>query len=270
MQKKPAVVLAISGFDGSGGAGVIADAKAIHGNGGFAVASITAVTSQNSKEISYVETTSVRSLTTQLAAIFDDFEISAIKIGLLPHSDTVQTVASSLVDSRYSGPLVLDPILKSTSGTAFVDASTRTAIKEVLFPFATLITPNLVELLTLTDAANIQNEASSELSLEAETCATRLFEEYRCEVLVTGLPTKARSVVDLHVGSHGSTVLASKGPKLLDVHGTGCMLASSIATQLGNSTTISEAIDAGRSFVRRAMRNSVSLGHGQLLSLIQM
>ena len=147
----PPVVLAISGFDGSGGAGTLADARAIQLNGGYPCTVVTAITAQNTIRVDRVQPVAPEFVRSQLDCIADDFEIAAIKVGLLPNPACVETLIECFDARRLNCPIVLDPVIHSSSGSRLSDEEAVGALVQLLLPRATLITPNIDE------ASNLSN-----------------------------------------------------------------------------------------------------------------
>lgn len=240
------VVLTIAGFDGGGGAGVLADARAIQGVGARAVAVVTAVTAQNLHEVRGVEPVAPRMIAEQIAALADDFEIAAVKVGLLPGAEAVKAVARALARMRPV-PIVVDPVLGSTSGTRFLDPKGMLALKGELFPLATVITPNWPEAAALT-GRKVGSVA------EAEWAATTLLNLGCSAVLVKGGHAAGKVLTDVLVGQAGATRMMGTRIKTQNTHGTGCVLAAAIAANLAAGRPLGKAVAAGRSFLRGALK----------------
>lgn len=136
-------VLSIAGSDPSGGAGIQADLKAIAANGGYGMAALTALTAQNTKGVFGVHPVPPDFLRAQIAAVFDDIRVDAVKIGMLGTPDLVRVVAEAL-DGRDL-PVVLDPVMVAKGGDRLLAAEAVAALRDLLLPMATVVTPNLPE-----------------------------------------------------------------------------------------------------------------------------
>ena len=227
--KPPPVVLTIAGSDSGAGAGIQADARAIHALGGFACTAITAITAQNTLGVTAWQRVPPTLLAAQIDAVLSDLPVAALKTGLLPGAAAIRAVAAAL--ARHPRlPLVIDPVIGSTSGTRFLDAAGLRTLRTHLFPLATLITPNWPE------AAALTGLPVNTLA-EAELAALALARSAACAVLLKGghAPESPR-LTDLLATPDGrlrrfmSTRLATP-----NTHGTGCTLSAAIATGLARA-----------------------------------
>src|SRR5688572_10014350 len=137
-------VLIIAGYDPSGGAGVLADAKAVAAMECYGTAAITSLTFQNTKGVFGAAHQSAETLAAQLEPIFDDFAVDAVKTGMLPTAETIAATVAAL-EAHAHGPVVVDPVVRSTSGFDLVDDAALGALVTRLFPLAAVVTPNVVE-----------------------------------------------------------------------------------------------------------------------------
>jgi hydroxymethylpyrimidine/phosphomethylpyrimidine kinase len=227
------IALSIAGFDPTGGAGVIADVKTFHALGCHGLAVVTAITAQNSLGVFNVEPLKATLALAQLQALFDDFPIDAIKIGMLASAEIAQATANFLNTTRPQY-IVLDPLIYSSSGYPLVSPAARKIVYEELFPLATIITPNLAEAALWSDAA-VTDLASM------RAAAARICQQGANSVLIKGghLAEDAEDgdeVIDLfYDGSDYRILRAARinrdGIKS-SAHGTGCALSSAIAALL--------------------------------------
>ena len=257
----PSVVLTIGGFDGSGGAGTLADARAIQLNGGYPCAIVTAVTAQNTKYVERVQPVSSELLRHQLHCVVDDFAIDAIKIGLLPNVECVDTVTQHLGTGRLRCPVVVDPVMCATSGTRLIDDDVLDGLMDRLVPLATLMTPNIAEAGTLTNR--------SIKTIEDAVEAGRQLVDMGCKnVLVKGGHLDADRGTDVWCYDEGFETFEPAARLEHTVRGTGCMLSSSIACNLAQAKSMREAILSSKEFVLRAISNRYSLGQGTPLTTL--
>ncbi|MEL7216864.1 MAG: hydroxymethylpyrimidine/phosphomethylpyrimidine kinase, partial [Pseudomonadota bacterium] len=170
----PPRILAIAGSDSSGGAGIQADIKTITMLGGYAMTAITAATAQNSIGVQSITPFAGSFVATQIRSCIDDIGVDAIKIGMLHDTGIIESTAEALHDVVV--PIILDPVMIATSGATLIDKPAIAAMRDYLFPLATLLTPNLPELELLTDTVPRTAEAMGE-------SAMKLAEAYGCHVL---------------------------------------------------------------------------------------
>jgi hydroxymethylpyrimidine/phosphomethylpyrimidine kinase len=254
-------ILVIAGSDSGGGAGIQADIKTITMLGGHAMTAITAITAQNTLGVRAISHVPAELVSQQIAAVIDDIGIDAIKLGMLANVDIVQAVATSLLlatrnAAAAAAPVVLDPVMMAKGGARLIAEDAIAAVKARLLPGAALVTPNAPELSLLTGMA-----VTSVLS--AGEAAMALAAEHGCTVLAKGGHLPGERVVDLLVGADG--ILARWEDPRIDsrhTHGTGCTLASAIATGLGAGLALEEAITRARAYVRRAIEAAPGLGAG--------
>lgn len=245
--KPPPCVLTIAGSDSGAGAGVQADARTIHALGGFACMAITAITAQNTRGIVAWRPVSPRLLTAQLEAVLGDLPMAAIKTGLLPGIGAVRAIARGL-EKFPRVPLVVDPVLGSTSGTRFLDAAGVRALKRDLLPRAALVTPNWPEAEALTGRR-------VRTFVDAEAVARALVDECGCAVLVKGGHAPSRVCRDC-LALPGGRVRWFSSPRLAtrNAHGTGCVLSAAIAAELARGASLARAVAEGRRFLQRGLR----------------
>ncbi len=245
--KQPVCVLTIAGSDSGAGAGVQADARTIHALGGYALTVVTAVTAQNTRGIAAWEPVSEPVVESQLRAVLDDFPIAAIKTGLLPGASMVRTIARVLDDYRKC-PLIIDPVMGSTSGTRFLDAEGIRVLEKELLPRASLVTPNWPEAEALSDV-RIENTSA------AEAAARSILERGVYAVLIKGGHGAGDMCRDLLMDKHGRvTVFSAKRIQTLNTHGTGCVLSAAIATAVARGDSLEAAVEAARRVLRKGLR----------------
>lgn len=236
----PPRILTIAGSDSSGGAGIQADIKTITVLGGYAMSAITAITAQNTLGVTMVEALSAEMVAAQIDACVSDIGVDAVKIGMLGSPSIAAVVAERLEGLQV--PVVFDPVMIATSGAALADAETIAAF-ERLMQLATLTTPNVPELEALGGHEAMVARGVAYLAKGGDAEGERVD-----DVLV--LPGE-----EPHVMS-GSRIHTRH------THGTGCTLASAIATYLGRGLALPEAVDRARLFVRSALRAAPGFGAG--------
>lgn len=236
----PPRVLVIAGSDSSGGAGIQADIKTITMLGGYAMTAITAITAQNTTGVTMVEALSPALIAAQIDACTADIGVDAVKIGMLGSAAIGHAVADRL--ERLSCPIVFDPVMIATSGAVLADDETIAAF-ERLMALATLTTPNLPELAALGGSAAMARRGVTYLAKGGHAEGSVLED---CLIAPSAAPVVWRS------------------PRIetRHTHGTGCTLASAIATGLGAQLPLTEAIDRARNFVRSALLAAPGFGAG--------
>lgn len=240
MSARPPRVLIIAGSDSSGGAGIQADIKTVTMLGGYAMTAITAVTAQNTKGVTGVETLSPGFVAAQIDACLTDIGVDAVKIGMLGNADIAEVVADRLEDLPC--PIVFDPVMIATSGAVLADEATI-AVFEWLMELATLTTPNVPELSALGGHEAMAARGVAYLAKGGDAEGPMLEDRLVRPGLDDLIWHEAR-IVTRHT------------------HGTGCTLASAIATLLGQGLSLEDAVAGGRRFVREAILAAPGYGSG--------
>lgn len=233
-------ILIIAGSDSGGGAGIQADIKTVTMLGGHAMTAVTAITAQNTLGVQAVMPVPTDMVVAQIEACVADIGVDAVKIGMIGSAQTAHAVADRL--SAVGVPIVFDPVMVATSGDMLADAATIAAF-ERLMRLATLVTPNLPELEAL----------DGESAIMAQGCA----------LLVKGGHGDSNVLVDRLLTRDGEIRRwESERIATTSTHGTGCTLASAIATGLARGQDLPTAIERARLFVRLALHGAPGLGGG--------
>jgi hydroxymethylpyrimidine/phosphomethylpyrimidine kinase len=269
----PPVVLTIAGFDPSGGAGILADARVLVAFDCRPVAAMTSLTFQNSENFLGAIYQTAESLRAQILPLVKEFRIAAVKIGMLPTRDLVLEVARLLRETKMPAPVV-DPVLHSSSGHELMEPAAREAWLAELMPLARLITPNIPEAETLSGLP-ISNES------DMHQAAAKLRKAGARAVLIkgghlsagrTGLapsteasirPGHAAEAIDLLDDDGTVTILRGEWIDGPPVRGTGCMLSTAIAAGLAHCVDLPKSVTAAKQFVARAIRSAAQLGSDQ-------
>ncbi len=236
-------ILVIAGSDSGGGAGIQADIKAITMLGGHAMTAITAITAQNTLGVDAVMAVPTEMVLAQIDSVVGDIGVDAIKIGMIGSAETAAAVAARLRDNDVGAvPVVLDPVMVATSGAALADEAAIAAMG-ALIDRATLVTPNLPELAALGGEAAVLARGGA--------------------LLVKGGHAEGETIVDRLLLPDGDA-MDWEAPRIVtsSTHGTGCTLASAIATGLGQGMPMIAAVARARDFVRLALLNAPGLGAG--------
>lgn len=249
-------VLTIAGFDPSGGAGILADVKAIHACGAYAAAVATAITVQNTQEVRDAVELPVSLVVDQCAAIFDDLDIAAVKTGMLSSAEMVAAVAAVVVERAPGIPLVVDPVLESETGFPLLEDGLD-ALRTELFPHATVVTPNLSEAQALSGIAIDSREAMHH-------AAERIAALGPAAVLVKGGHARFATGTDvLWCGGSGVDLEPGRGLPDHPVHGTGCTLASAIAVRLALGDDVEAAVRAAKRYTESVIATAPAIGGGE-------
>jgi hydroxymethylpyrimidine/phosphomethylpyrimidine kinase len=248
-------VLVIAGSDPSGGAGIQADIKTVTALGGYAAAAITALTVQNTRGVSAVHAVAPAVIRDQISAVLEDIGADAIKIGMIGERDAASAVAEILRTRAGAVPIVLDPVLIATSGDALAGDGVAATILNELGPLASLITPNADEAAALTGLAirgvdDLRRAGEALLGTGARAA------------LVKGGHLKGAQITDVLVSSGGVETFLNLRIETTSTHGTGCTLASAIATGLAQGLSMKAAVERAIAFVREAIRTAPGFGGG--------
>ena len=247
--------LTIASSDSGGGAGIQADIKAIQANGAFALSVIVALTAQNTKTVTQVHPLPVHFIEAQIDAVFDDFEISGIKTGMLFSEEIVRAVSEKLRKLHVKN-LVVDPVMISKGGAELLKADAFERIKTDLFPLATVITPNIHEAERLSDQKIATLDEVKEAALKIHKFGSQT-------VLIKGGHLKEHPATDLFYDGKEFTLVTGDFIDTPHTHGTGCTYSAAIAAQLAKGIPLLNAIFSAKRYITEAIRHSLSIGHGQ-------
>ena len=249
-------VLSIAGSDPSGGAGIQADLKTFSALGCYGMAAITALTAQNTQGVASVHMPDASFIGQQIDTIFADVRVDAVKIGMLGSPEIVAAVAGAL-GRHKPAHIVLDPVLVATSGHSLGSPGVVEAMRERLFPLASLITP------TLPEAARLADEPVPEDAVSLARLAQLLAGQGARAVLVKGGHLAGPQSEDVLFA--GGQVSRFSAPRVdtQNTHGTGCTLSSAIAAFLAKGLGLEEAIRAAKDYLTQALRASGALDVGQ-------
>ena len=270
MAEKPPVVLTIAGFDPSSGAGITADIKTIAAHGCYGISCITAMTVQSTAGVKRVEVSDPALISDTLQELASDLDISAVHIGMLASAKVAKAVAeflssnqsrraqSSTSSQRGGLPnVVLDPILRSSSGAELLDASGRRVLIERLIPLADVVTPNIDE------AGVITGIKVRDLD-EMKAAAAKLHQMGASAVVVTGGHLEKAMDLLSFTTAHGieQEIFRADRQRSNSTHGTGCAFATAMACHLALDRGIAEATLLAKTYVTTAIANGQPLGKG--------
>ena len=257
----PSVIsaLTIAGSDSGGGAGIQADLKTFAAHGVHGLSAIAALTAQHTRGVTAVHVPPLAFLRAQLDACFEDFDVGAVKIGMLATAEVIGCVADAL--ERHRPPfVVLDPVMVATSGAKLLADDALAAMRNRLLPLASIVTPNIPEAELLTgfriDAGDAADAAIAGLRAMGAPAV----------LLKGGHLDEGATVVDRYVDANTrATFLHPRLP--LEGHGTGCTLASAIAANLCLGLAMPYAVRAATDYIERALRGGYRPGRGEVVVL---
>ena len=248
-------VLTIAGSDSGGGAGIQADLKAMSANGVYAMSVITAITAQNTEEVTDMFELPQSIIAAQIDAIFDDFEVAAVKTGMLSSADTIETVVRLLKPQQVK-LLVVDPVMVAKGGQSLLKPDAIDSLKKELLPLALLVTPNVHEAQQL---SGIQITSLADARRSA-----KIIHQFGCaNVLIKGGHLPVDRATDLLYDGRFFHIFKGEFINTPHTHGTGCTFASAIAAHLARGKPLFEAVQTAKTYLTQAIKHSLALGHGQ-------
>jgi hydroxymethylpyrimidine/phosphomethylpyrimidine kinase len=258
MSDIPPIVLTFGATDPSGGAGLQADIMTIASMGCHPLSVVTAVTVQDTGGVDDILPIDAEWVSDQARAVLEDMPVAAFKIGLLGSVENIAAIAEVISDYPDI-PLVFDPVLASGRGDELADEDMLDALRELLLPQTTILTPNSIEARRL-----IQDEDNDEDNPDLAECAKRIV-QLGCEyVLVTGTHEHTPKVINTLYGENGLLVRSDSWARLSGIyHGSGCTLASAIASLLANGLSMNEAVKEAQEFTWQALQYAFRPGMGQ-------
>ena len=258
VKKSYPTVLSIAGSDSGGGAGIQADLKTFSSLGVYGATAITAITAQNTQGVHSQFALPPQMVYDQIIAVMEDIHPSVIKIGMLSNLQVATVVADAL--ERYSIPIILDPVMVSSSGHRLLSAEAQEVLKERLLPMAKLVTPNIPEMEALSDMplstiSDKYNAAKHLLSLGVQS------------VLLKGGHEEGEVKVDiLYQKSPQGIVTCSFSSDTLNtrnIHGTGCTLSSAIAAYMARGLDLKDAVSSAKIYITEAIKAGADISVGK-------
>jgi hydroxymethylpyrimidine/phosphomethylpyrimidine kinase len=253
MTQRPTTILCLSGFDPSGGAGIQADIESIASMGGHALPVITAMTVQNTQNVSYFQPVDALLFTDQANKLLEDVSVNAIKIGMIGSLKIVESI-SALLKSNSDLPVIYDPVLAAGGGAKLIESDMLVAIQELILPYTTILTPNSPEARQLSDETDLKSSGKKLM-------------EYGCEaVLITGTHENKEHVNNLwfHEGKYIETFSWDRLPH--EYHGSGCTLASAIAALVAQGLDPFNAVNEAQDYSWNTLKHAFKISDmGQLI-----
>lgn len=247
-------VLIVAGSDSGGGAGIQADIKTVTMLGAYAMTAITALTAQNTQGVFGIHEVPPEFIAQQMRLVLEDIGADCIKTGMLHNTEVIAAVAEVLAEYPAI-PLVLDPVMVAKGGSPLLQDAAVEALREKLLPRATLITPNIPEAEILTGLTIRSNE-------DMEDAGQKLLEFGAKAALIKGGHMPGDTITDILISPTGLERFSSPRINTRHTHGTGCTLASAIATGLAKKQPLAQAVKQARQYVLEALRHAPGLGTG--------
>jgi len=240
-------ILSIGGSDPSSGAGIQSDVKTFSNLDAYGLTVVTTITSQNTRKVTSIEPVSIKSLNAQLDSILSDFHIDAIKIGMVYNSQIIKAVHSKI--GKLKIPIVVDPIIKSTTGGVLLKKNALHDYKKMIIPLADIITPNKYEAKVLSGISNIIKSAKKIQSMGA-----------KC-VIITGATVSNNQISDFILEENREYIISGKKIPITN-HGSGCNYSASITVSLAKGIRIHSAVKIAKDYVYQSIKNSIDIGKG--------
>lgn len=246
--------LPIAGSDSSGGAGIQADIKTMTANGVYAMSAVTALTAQNTTGVYGILESTPEFLASQLDCIFTDIFPDAVKTGMVASTGLIEVIADKLKQYKAKN-IVVDPVMVATSGSRLISQEAVDALKELLLPLATVLTPNIPE-------AEVLSELTISGPADMEKAAQAIGETYGCAVLCKG-GHDLNDANDLLWRDGTCKWFHGRRIDNPNTHGTGCTLSSAIASNLAKGYDLDTAVERAKAYLSGALAAMLDLGAGQ-------
>lgn len=245
--------LSIAGSDSSGGAGIQADIKTMTVNGVYAMSAVTALTAQNTTGVQGIFEVPPEFLAQQLDCVFTDIPPDAVKIGMVSSAGLIRVIAEKL--RQYAAVnIVVDPVMVSTSGARLISEDAVDALKRLLLPLATVLTPNIPE-------TEVLSGIKVETAADMERAAKAISDAYGCAVLCKG-GHQLNDANDLLYRNGEARWFNGRRINNPNTHGTGCTLSSAIAANLAKGYGLEEAVERAKAYISEALGAMLNLGAG--------
>ena len=246
--------LTIAGSDSSGGAGIQADIKTMTANGVYAMSAVTALTAQNTTGVYGILESTPEFLASQLDCIFTDIFPDAVKTGMVSSTGLIEVIADKLKQYKAQN-IVVDPVMVATSGSRLISQEAVDALKELLLPLATVLTPNIPE-------AEVLSGLTISGPADMEKAAQAIGEAYGCAVLCKG-GHDLNDANDLLWRDGTCKWFHGRRIHNPNTHGTGCTLSSAIASNLAKGYDLDTAVERAKAYLSGALAAMLDLGAGQ-------
>ena len=248
------IALSIAGSDSGGGAGIQADLRTFMSLRVHGCSVITCVTAQNSQEVIDVEAIKIKTITSQLDSLFSDFEIGALKTGMLLNEKIILNTAAKLND--FSISKIIDPVIFSRTGAKLLEDNAINAYKKFLFPQAEVITPNIFE-------ANLLTNKEIKNKIDIEEAGELLLRYGSNAVLIKGGRISNFQGCDYYLDKKGNSIwFKNNSINTNNTHGSGCTLSAAICSYRALGLDLIEAIKRSKNFIEKCLEKSYKIGKG--------
>ncbi len=245
-------LLSIGGSDPSSGAGIQSDVKTFDMLNSYGLTVITAITGQNTSNFGMIQPVSKKILKNQLELLISDFKIDGIKIGMVYNSEIIKTIHSELKNKKI--PIVLDPVIKSTTGGLLIEKTAIKDFKKFLIPLASVITPNKFEAEFLSQIKINSKKTLLKAAQKIQKMGVK-------NVVITGAEIKNKRISDFILEEENQYMISGK-IILKTNHGSGCNYSSSLLVSIANGKTLKESVKFSKQFTYNSIKNAKNLGHG--------
>lgn len=252
-------LLSIGGSDPSSGAGIQSDIKTFSTLNVHGLTVITAITSQNTSNFGSVEPVSQKILKNQIESVMSDFKIDGIKIGMVYNSQIIKILSNQL--QKLKIPIVVDPVIKSTTGGSLIEKSAMADFQKYIIPLATIITPNKFE-------AEILSKIIINSKKSLRLAAKKIQKMGAKNVVITGIEIGSKSISDFIVEKNNEYFISGDKINLVN-HGGGCNYSAAIIFALVKNKTIKESLRFAQQFTQNSIRNAKKIGKGIVITDIQ-
>ena len=252
------VVMTIAGSDSSGGAGIQADLKTFMSLATFGTSALTAVTVQNTLGVHGIQPMDLEIISGQINHVANDFEIQAVKTGMLHDSQVIQTVAEAIKQNNLQSRLVIDPVMIAKGGASLLLEEAQDTLRTQLLPLGKVITPNIPEAevlsgIQITNDQERQQAAEKLLTFGVEAVVIKGGHRY----------SKDNLAEDYFLNQQGKTfTLASPRIETPHTHGTGCTFSAAITAFLAKGLSVEEAVYHAKAYIHAAISHTLGIGHG--------
>lgn len=248
-------ILIVAGSDSGGGAGIQADIKSVTALGGFAMTAITALTAQNTVGVHDVYPVDIEFIQKQMRVVLDDIGADSLKTGMLHSPDVIEAVCAVLETDAAGIPVVVDPVMVAKGGASLLDADAVGTLRDRLLPLAHVITPNIPE------AETLLGEAIGSVD-DMKAAAEQLKSLGPAAVVLKGGHMPGNDLSDVLLDDSGFHIFETKRIETAHTHGTGCTLASSIATGIAQGLALPDAVRRAQAYVVAAIKGAPGFGQG--------
>jgi len=250
-------VLIIAGSDSGGGAGIQADIKSVTALGGFAATAITALTAQNTLGVQDVFPVDIDFILTQMRVVLDDIGADSLKTGMLHSTEVIEAVCTVIEYEGAAIPLVVDPVMVAKGGASLLDIDSVATLRDRLLPLAAVITPNIPEAEEILGAPGLISTVA-----DMKAAAEALKAMGPGAVLVKGGHMQGDALSDVLLDDYGFHLFETQRIDTRHTHGTGCTLASSIATGIAQGMELPAAVGRAQAYVVAAIKGAPGYGKG--------